>query len=166
MAKYPALTLWTDAYLADTHPALTLEEHGAYLLLLMFMWRAPRQRIPNDDEWLARNLSISIEDVEKIVRPLIKQMCKNDGNYITQKRLKIEWKLAQKRSKNQSVSAKARWDNKKDGSKHDAKAMPDPMPKSSRDYPSGNASTATATDGPGSIIQSRRRTAGPQCPVF
>ena len=96
MAKYPALTLWTDAYLADTHPALTLEEHGAYLLLLMFMWRAPRQRIPNDDEWLARNLSISIEDVEKIVRPLIKQMCKNDGNYITQKRLKIEWKLAQK----------------------------------------------------------------------
>lgn len=53
MAEFPALPLWTDAYLGDTRH-LTLAEHGAYLLLLMIAWRTPDCALPNDDAWLGR----------------------------------------------------------------------------------------------------------------
>ena len=138
MAKYPSFNLWTDAYLADTHPALTLEEHGAYLLLLMFMWRAPRQRIPNDDEWIARNLAIPVEDVKKLVRPLIQEKCICDGNFITQKRLKIEWEAAEKRHKKASVSAKARYSKEINSSQ----AL---LGAGSKNNPSIDLGTATTT---------------------
>lgn len=38
MAEFPALPLWTDAYLADT-AHLSYEEHGLYFHILMTMWR-------------------------------------------------------------------------------------------------------------------------------
>lgn len=53
MAEFPVMPFWTDAYLADTTHLTTLE-HGAYLLLLFAMWRAPENRLPNDDRLLAR----------------------------------------------------------------------------------------------------------------
>ena len=53
VAEFPALPLWTDAYLADT-THLTYAESGMYLAILMHMWRCPGCRIPNDQEWLAR----------------------------------------------------------------------------------------------------------------
>ena len=53
MAEFPALALWTDAYLADTRHLSTLE-HGAYLLLMMEAWRRPHCDLPDDDRVLAR----------------------------------------------------------------------------------------------------------------
>lgn len=53
MAEFPALPLWTDAYLGDT-THLTTIEHGAYLLLLMTAWRSADCRLPDDDKLLAR----------------------------------------------------------------------------------------------------------------
>jgi hypothetical protein len=58
MADYPALPLFTDAYLADCHPALTLEQHGCYLVLMMMAWRRPSNGIPDNDKEIARNLAI------------------------------------------------------------------------------------------------------------
>lgn len=52
MADFPALPLWTDAYIADTQH-LTNEEHGVYLQLLMFAWRTPTCSLPDDDKRLA-----------------------------------------------------------------------------------------------------------------
>jgi len=53
MAEFPALPLWTDAYLGDT-THLTTIEHGAYLLLLMTAWRTRNCTLPDDDRLLAR----------------------------------------------------------------------------------------------------------------
>lgn len=53
MAEFPALPLFTDAYLADTRH-LTAAQHGAYLLLLMMAWRTPDCALPDDDTLLSR----------------------------------------------------------------------------------------------------------------
>lgn len=53
MAEFPALPLWTDAYLGDT-THLTTIEHGAFLLLLFTAWRTSTYDLPDDDYLLAR----------------------------------------------------------------------------------------------------------------
>ena len=50
MAEFPAMQIWTDAYLGDTSH-LSTTEHGAYFLLLMAMWRNGGS-LPNDDAML------------------------------------------------------------------------------------------------------------------
>ena len=57
MSTAPIMPLFPDAYLADT-THLTTEEHGAYLLLLMAMWRRSG-KVPNDDADLARIVGLS-----------------------------------------------------------------------------------------------------------
>jgi uncharacterized protein YdaU (DUF1376 family) len=53
LAEFPALPLWTDAYLADTRH-LSQSEHGAYFLLLVTAWRTRDCSLPDDDKLLAR----------------------------------------------------------------------------------------------------------------
>ncbi len=53
MAAYPALPLFTDAFLGDTMH-LSAAELGSYLLLLMTAWRRPNCDLPDDDGFLAR----------------------------------------------------------------------------------------------------------------
>ena len=108
MAQFPALPLFTDAYLADT-VHLSDAEHGRYLILLMTIWRSPECRIPNDDEWMARRFQKTVDEFQKDVRPLLLEFCETDGNWITQGRLKDEWNYCRKKSKNQSAAAKSRW---------------------------------------------------------
>lgn len=53
MAEFPALPLWTDALIGDTHH-LTPAEFGAYLRLLVAAWRTPDCTLPDDDNFLGR----------------------------------------------------------------------------------------------------------------
>lgn len=53
MAEFPAMPLFTDAYLSDTLHLSTLQ-HGAYCLLLMIAWRTADCALPDDDRVLAR----------------------------------------------------------------------------------------------------------------
>lgn len=108
MAKFPALSLWTDAYLADT-THLSYEEHGIYLLILIHLWRAPKQKFPNDDGWLARKFHRDETWVRETLRPLIGEFCVSDGNWIFQRRLTREFLYVTERREKQSARAKARW---------------------------------------------------------
>ena len=53
MAEFPALPLFTDAFISDT-THLNATQTGAYIMLLMAAWRSPDCRLPNDDKILAR----------------------------------------------------------------------------------------------------------------
>lgn len=119
MAEHPFMPFNVTDYLADASH-LGLAEHGAYHLLLMHMWLAPGQRLPNDDYWLARKFRVTVEEVKTIIRPVIEEFCINSGNWITQKRLQKEYQFVSRQRKLQSDRAKSRWNKQK----QNARAMP------------------------------------------
>jgi len=88
MAQFPAMPLWTDAYLADTTD-LSAEEHGVYLLLLMAAWRSPDCSLPNDDIRLSRMARIGVKKWQKM-RPVMQRFFTVSDNGWTQKRLLAE----------------------------------------------------------------------------
>lgn len=53
MALFDDLMMDTGSYLGDTQH-LTSAQHGAYLLLIFTMWRAPDCSLPYDDDYLAK----------------------------------------------------------------------------------------------------------------
>lgn len=106
MAEFPALPLWTDAYLADTGHLTTLE-HGAYLLLLMTMWRNGGS-LPNDDKRLARFARLTAGQWKRI-KPTIMEFFTVEGDEIMQTRLTAEMGFVRQHSKKQSDRSKARW---------------------------------------------------------
>lgn len=91
MTDIPAMLLWTDAYLSDTSH-LTTVEHGAYLLLLMAMWRNGGS-LPNDEMRLARTARLPIDKWRKVA-PNVMEFMRIDGDVVTQKRLGLELKIA------------------------------------------------------------------------
>lgn len=83
MSAPPYMKLWIADYLADT-THLTRGEHGAYLLLLMALWRAGG-RLPRDPTKLARIAQCTAEEWSEI-GPTIMEFFKLSGGSITQKR--------------------------------------------------------------------------------
>lgn len=132
MAEFPALPLFTDAIIADTDH-LSPYEFGLYVRILIVMWRSPEQRIPNNDTWLTRRFQQPIENI----RSLISEFCQSDGNWLTQKRLKKEWRYVKESSLRQSVRSKSRWNKEKYISRGIAET-----------HASGNAPTPTPTPTP------------------
>lgn len=110
MAEFPALTLWTDAYLGDTRH-LSLEEHGAYLMLLMIMWRDPDCSVPDDDQRIAIMLGVTKGKWTRKLRPALIGFFTIEAGRLRQKRLEIERKNARNRSKKQSDRSRKRWDS-------------------------------------------------------
>jgi uncharacterized protein YdaU (DUF1376 family) len=98
MSTAPMMPLFPDAYLADT-THLTTEEHGAYLLLLMAMWRRGGTLL-NDDADLARIVRLAPSRWRKTKARLL-PLLSVDGGELTQKRLKKEWEhVSEKRQTN------------------------------------------------------------------
>lgn len=107
MAQYPVFPLWTDAYLGDT-THLSAIEHGAYLLLLITMWRTPGCRLPNDEKLLARYAKLTAGQWRRSW-PILEPFFTIENGYLTQGRLLDEYEAVKQKSKSRSSSAKARW---------------------------------------------------------
>lgn len=107
MAQFPALPLFTDAYLGDT-THLTTIEHGAYLLLLMAAWRSKDCKLSHDDKLLARYAKLSPSQWNRI-KPIILDFFTIENGFIFQGRLSDELTFVKQKSKSQSDKAKARW---------------------------------------------------------
>lgn len=108
MSQAPAMPLWCDAYLADTMH-LSLEEHGAYLKLLMITWRNNGKPLPDDDQRMARMLGVTSARWRDRLRPVLTPFFDlSDGTW-RQKRLEKEWAFVAKNSKVQREKARKRW---------------------------------------------------------
>ena len=95
MAEFPALPLFTDAYLADTKH-LTTEEHGAYLLLLMCAWRTRGCFLDDDDKKLSRMVGVSPSKWKRL-RPVIASLFTvRDGKWKQKKLTKTYEKVSKK----------------------------------------------------------------------
>ena len=128
MAEFPALPLWTDAYLADT-AHLTNEEHGVYLRLLMFAWRTPNCSLPDDDRRLAIMVGVTPRKWQSL-RPVMEAFWTIENGTWTQKRLTAERDFVEGRSRSGRAGAAARWGAKslKNKDTNDATASPQHMP--------------------------------------
>lgn len=84
MARLDEIPFSTSAYLADTQH-LSLAQHGAYLLILMTMWRAGGW-IPDDDRVLANICKSTITKWRKIAADVRALLISKDGK-LSQKRL-------------------------------------------------------------------------------
>lgn len=91
----PFMQLYIADYLGDTRH-LTTEQHGAYLLLLMTMWRADG-RLPNDDKKLARIVGSTASRWAKIKGDVL-AFFEVDGDELTNRRLSVELKKASEKS--------------------------------------------------------------------
>lgn len=100
----PSMPFIVDRYLGDTRH-LTLEEHGAYLLLLCEMWRNAAF-IDDDDLSNARILGVQPDDWQRLKLRLTPLLIFGNGK-ITQKRLQLQWNYAQENRLRQSEKGKA-----------------------------------------------------------
>lgn len=127
MAQFPAFPLWTDAYLADTGHLTTIE-HGAYLLLLVTMWRNGGA-LPNDDRQLAKFVRMTSGQWLRI-KPTLMSFFKVSPDSISQGRLTDELAIVRQKSAKQSNSARAKWrkENNKRHASADAKVDDSDMP--------------------------------------
>lgn len=105
MAEFPALTLWTDAYLADTRH-LTTVQHGAYLLLLITAWRSPGYALPDDDRQL--RLAAGNPRSWPQIKPAVMAFWDlGEDHKWRQKRLSLEANRALNQRHNASLAGKA-----------------------------------------------------------
>lgn len=103
MAKFPALPLFTDAYLADTRHLTTLQ-HGAYLLLLMTAWRTKTCSLPDDDKQLARYASMGLATWKRNKDVLLSFFSKDKNGMWIQNRLTDEFIFCTER-RNKNIKA-------------------------------------------------------------
>lgn len=99
----PFMQLYVADYLGDTRH-LTTEQHGAYLLLLMTMWRADGT-LPNDDKKLARIVGCTCSRWARIKDEVLEFFDIEDG-VLTNARL-IGWERERRRQEGRQPMSSA-----------------------------------------------------------
>lgn len=103
MAEFPALPIFTDAFIADTLH-LTAAQTGAYFMLLMCAWRTKDCCLPNDDNKLAAFARMDKRSWNTNRDIILAFWHIKDDGHLYQKRLRDERKYAEDR-RNQAIQA-------------------------------------------------------------
>lgn len=111
-----------DAYMADTRH-LTLEEHGAYHLLLLIAWRSPNCALPDDDKRIAQMLGVTPKKWAAL-KPVVMTFWTHTEHGWEQKRLTKERRWVDEKSRKNRDAANVRHNPKslKTNERHDANA--------------------------------------------
>jgi len=86
MAKLPYMPLYVDDYEAAT-AHLTVEEDGIYNRLLRLCWRTPGCSIPNDDNWIERQMRMRGKFLK--IKPILTEFFKLKQGRWTQKKQRV-----------------------------------------------------------------------------
>lgn len=95
MSQAPSMPVFTDALIGDTTD-LSMEEFGAYLMILFVTWRNNGKPLPDDDMRMARICRMS-ESEWSAIKPTISRYFDITEGFWRQKRLEKEWDFVQKR---------------------------------------------------------------------
>ena len=108
-ARFPYLPFYVDDWLSsDTVDALTLEQQGAYLLLLLRQWKAKDGLLPKDDVTLARWTKLG-KRWPTVGRPILQQCFSERQEGYVNTKLRRLWEHARERSGKARSAAAARW---------------------------------------------------------
>ena len=142
-AKRP-IPLWADAFLRDTQE-LQADEVGAYLLILMAMWRRRSCDLPDDDRRLAQVAKVSTRLWNARIGPVIRPFMLVEDGMIFSKRLKFEAAYVEREVKRQSDKKRSaeRDEDKRENSR---KALKTNKLASSTDISTDNTADASADD--------------------
>lgn len=106
MAKFPAMPLFTDAFISDTMH-LNAAQTGAYLMLLMCAWRTKDCALPDDDKLLARYARMNLRTWKANKDIILEFWVKDKNQKFTQKRLLDERKYVSDKVNKNSLAGKA-----------------------------------------------------------
>lgn len=91
-APPPYMRFFPDVYLRDTI-GLTMEEQGVYMRLLCTMW-THGGKISSDDRIIVKALPIERNKWLKVKPQLMPYLCEHSPGYLTQQRLRMEYKFS------------------------------------------------------------------------
>ena len=119
MSSPPYMPFYFSDYFADT-AHLTMEEHGAYFLLIANYWQTGKP-LPDDDAILARICRTSLRKF-KLTSTILKQFFENRDGLLYHPRIEVELQKVRQKSDKTRSSAKARWE--KQSCERNANALP------------------------------------------
>lgn len=105
MSKAPSMPVFTDALIGDTTD-LSIEEFGAYTMLLFVTWRNNGAPLPDDPVRMARICRMSEKRWSEKIRPVLVRFFDLSEGTWRQARLEKEWNFVAKQRANQSDKGK------------------------------------------------------------
>lgn len=155
MSQAPSMPVFPDALIGDTTD-LSMEEFGAYCMILMVTWRNNGQPLPDDGVRMARVCRMTEKRWSERVRPVLARFFDLSEGSWRQHRLEKEWNFVAKQRASQSekgkLSAQAKALKKKETGSTvvDERFEPDgnPQPQPIEDTLEADASKATVNAEP------------------
>lgn len=130
MSKAPSMPVFPDALIGDTTD-LSMEEFGAYCMILFVTWRNNGQALQDDHTRMARVCRVSERRWANELRPVLARFFDLTGGTWRQLRLEKEWDFVAKKTACQSekgkrsAEAKALKNNKTSSTAVDARLQPE-----------------------------------------
>lgn len=152
MAEFPALPIFTDAFIADT-VHLTAAQTGAYFMLLMVAWRTSDCCLPNDDNQLCRFARMDKGNWLKNRDIIMSFWHTTPEGRFYQKRLRDERKLAESRRDQAIIAGRASALKRKE--RHSTDVATESQPKGNypkpNPLPSSNTTKVVLAEGKKSV---------------
>jgi uncharacterized protein YdaU (DUF1376 family) len=97
MSQAPVMPVFTDALIGDTTD-LSIEEFGAYCMLLFVTWRNNGNALPDDDRRLARICRVTTRHWKTKLRPSLERFFDLSDGFWHQKGLEKQWQFVAQRA--------------------------------------------------------------------